>query len=324
MGTASNEATHKLSDTPWGQLPATMKVLFIAGPARTGGWLAEAFAADTASEIELHEATGIADGLARLRDALFDAVMVSHEGPGLDALELLDAIRAGSCDDQPILALGTQSHEEMTPLCYEAGGDDYVCINTTTTRTLIWKVARAVERHRLIADNRQFRNGHQHRLQLDHDEAIRLLRQQRGLLANVDRQRQEAMQFEDLSFDIERDDFSGCPNLPDSLIGHYREMLRAYVIMGSGNLSKEMNQLAQQLTSGSVTATQAMQLHLYVLEDMISGLGSRSARHVMNRAGLLGMEMVINLAEVYRDRFMRHERPPKQQLLPGFDLAIGS
>lgn len=324
MSSASNESTQKLSDTPWGQLPAAMKVLFIAGPTRTGGWLAEAFAADTASEIELHESKGVAAGLARLRDALFDAVMISHERPDLDALELLDAIRAGSCDDQPLVVLGTQSQEEMTPLCYEAGGDDYVCINTTTTRTLIWKVARAVERHRLIADNRQLRNGHQHRLQLDHDEAVRLLRQQRGLLANVDRQRQETMQLVDLDLATEPEDFSGCPNLSDSLIGHYREMLRTYVIMGSGSLSKEMNQLAQQLTSASVTATQAMQLHLYVLEEMICGLGSRSARHVMNRAGLLGMELVIHLAEVYRDRFMRREHAPKQQLLPGFDLAVGS
>ena len=318
MSSASRELAEKLPETPWGQLPAQMRILFIAGTARTAGWLAESFAADTASDVELREATGVAAGLAQLRDELFDAVMISHEGEGLDALELLDAIRAGSCDDQPIIVLGAESNEELTPLCYEAGGDDYVCVHTTTTRTLIWKVARAVERHRLIASNRQLRNEHQHRLQLDHDEAIRLLHQQRALLANVNQQRQDEFQCGEADLAGETNVFSSCPNLPDSLIAHYREMLRAYVIMGSGNLSKEMNQLAQRFTAVSITATQAMQLHLDVLEDTIRGLGSRSARHVMNRASLLIMEMIVNLAEGYRDRFMRHEHPPKQQLLPGF------
>ena len=39
--------------------------------------------------------------MARLRDEVFDAVLVSHEGEQLDALDLLDGIRAGSSDEQP-------------------------------------------------------------------------------------------------------------------------------------------------------------------------------------------------------------------------------
>ena len=89
--------------------------------------------------------------------------------------------------------------------------------------------------------------------------------------------------------------------------------------MGSGNLSEEMNQLGELLSSASVTAQQSMLLHLYVLEEMIRGLGSRSARHVMNRADLLILEVMINLADHYRERFLNQVRPPKQQTLPGFD-----
>ena len=61
----------------------------------------------------------------------------------------------------------------------EADADAYVCVNTTTTRTLIWQVARAMERHELIAENRRLQQTQQHRLQLEHDEATRLLQQQR-------------------------------------------------------------------------------------------------------------------------------------------------
>lgn len=327
MDSGSRQRTDNLPATPWGELPPGMRVLFIAGTARSAGWLADAFADDTATNVELHQATGVTAGMAKLRDELFDAVLISHESKGLDALALLDAIRAGSCDEQPIIVLGAHSSEEMTPLCYEAGGDDYICTLTTTTRTLIWKVARAVERHRLLAENRRLQNEQQHRQQLDHDEAMTLLRQQRGMLAKADCQRcNDAHSNGDL--ENQTVDFSTCPNLPDSLIHHYRELLRAYVIMGSGNLSAEMSQVADLLTSSSVTAAQAMHLHLFVLEDLIRGLGARSARHVMNRANLLAMEMIMDLAEKYRGRSLGCEHPPKQKLLPGFDalapVSIGA
>jgi hypothetical protein len=57
---------------------------------------------------------------------------------------------------------------------------------------------------------------------------------------------------------------------------------------------------------------------LTVVEELIQGLGSRSARHVMTRADLLILEVTINLAEGYRKRLMNFLHPPRQLLLPGF------
>jgi hypothetical protein len=68
-----------------------------------------------------------------------------------------------------------------------------------------------------------------------------------------------------------------------------------------------------------VTARQAVQLHLHVLEEMIRGLGNRSSRHVMNRADLLILEVIVDLAESYRERYFQRIHPPKQLLLPGID-----
>ncbi len=324
MGSRRKEAKSKLPAAPYGQLPPQMRVLFITGSARTGGWLADAFAVDSASEVELIEVVGVASGLARLRDEVFDAVLISHEGEKLDALELLDAIRAGSSEEQPIVVLGTQSEQEMTALCYEAGGDDYACVNSTTTRTLIWKVARAVERHRLITDNRRLQQAQRHRLELEHDEASRLLEQQRALIEGLEDIRDDDQTAGRTIDAIRHGRRTECPDLPEQLVSHYRELLRAYVIMGSGNMTDEMNRLAQLLASAGVTASQAMMLHLHVLEEMIHGLGSRSARHVMNRADLLILEMTINLAESYRERLVLRIFPPQQQLLPGFDQPTAS
>jgi CheY-like chemotaxis protein len=110
---------------PWSGVPERLKVLYITTPHRTGAWLAEAFAADSATRILLEEAVGTAEGMARLRDEVFDAVLVSHEAGELNALDLIEGYRAGGADE-PILVLGTQSGQEMAALCYEVGADGYI------------------------------------------------------------------------------------------------------------------------------------------------------------------------------------------------------
>jgi len=283
-----------------GALPAMIRVLYIASRQRTGSWLAEAFAADSAADILLDEAVGSAAGLARLRDEAFDAVLVSHVPGELDALALIEGYRTGGADE-PIIILGTQSEQEMSVLCYEVGADGYVCVNTATTRQLIWVVARATQRHQLVRENRRLNQAEHTRLQRENEEARRLLEQQRALLEELD---------DPAAADQ--------PRLPDELVALYRELLRTYVIMGSGNLGGELSRLAGVLAAAGINAAQALQLHLTVLEELIQGLGSRSSRHVMSRADLLALEVVAHLADRYRRRYLEQIHPPTQMRLPGF------
>jgi len=294
----------------WQSLPPRMRALYITTRQRTGGWLAEAFAADSASQVLLEEAVGTAAGLGRLRDEAFDVVLVSHEPGTLDALNLIEGYRAGGADE-PIIVLGSQSEQEMAALCYEVGADGYVCVNTSTTRNLIWVAARAVQRHQLICDNQCLRAAEQTRLRREHDEATRLLAQQRKLLGDIEalrRRGRDCVPAEELRLP-----------LPEELITHYRELLRAHVIMGSGNLTCELKRLAELLVSAGLTARQTVQLHLNVLEELIRGLGTRSSRHVMTRADLLVLEVMVHLAEGYRQRYHQRMHPPLQHLLPGFE-----
>jgi hypothetical protein len=107
-------------------------------------------------------------------------------------------------------------------------------------------------------------------------------------------------------------------HLPDRLVTHYRELLRAYVVMGAGNLVDEMTTLATLLADAGVSAQRTMQLHVRVLEELIGSLGNRSARHVMNRADLLVLEVMAHLADGYRRRYHERSHPPRQLELPGF------
>ena len=293
----------------------SMRVLFIATRHRTGGWLAEALAADSASQVVLEEVTGSAAGLTRLRDEVFDAVLVSHEPGDLDALDLIEGYRAGG-SDEPIVVLGTQSEQEMAALCYEVGADGYLCVHTTTTRNLIWVVARAIQWRQLIRDNHRLNQADQVRLQREHDEADRLLQQQRAMLADLEMLRRgEGCRADRLINAQEQPPL----DLPEELITHYRELLRIYVIMGSGNLSCELRRLAELLVSARLNAQETMQLHLRVLEELVHGLGARSTRHVMTRADLLILEVMVHLVENYRRRYQMRCDPPLQRMLPGFE-----
>jgi hypothetical protein len=317
----------------WGQMPTRMKILFVTTLHRTGGWLAEAFAADCAAEVWLKEAIGVTSGLANLRDEVFDAVLVSHEPGALDALELIEGLRAGG-NDEPMIVLGTTPSAELTALCYEVGADAYCCVAETTTRSLLWTFARAIERFQLVREHRRLVQMEQQRLAHEHQEADRLLAEQRALIAELEqiRDRRGGEWESGRGGESEQPIIENSPllplslsptlldacDLPERLVEHYREMLRAYVVMGAGNLADEMTTLASLLADAGVSARRTMQLHVHVLEELVGSLGNRSARHVMNRADLLVLEVMAHLADGYRLRYHDRCHPPRQLALPGF------
>jgi CheY-like chemotaxis protein len=324
---------------PTSGLPLRMKVLSITTLHRGGSWLAEAFAADGAAHDALDEVVGVTAGLARLRDEVYDAVLVSHEPGVLDAIEFVEAYRAGG-QDEPIIILGHEPPQELEAVCFEAGADDYGCVAQTTVRGLLWKFARAIRRFNLVRENRRLVQAERQRLQQEHHEAGRLLEQQRALISDLEQLRdgsgsepRPAAIAADRVPLAERIGGAGAlaptfgeptetlSPLPIELVDHYRELLRTYVIMGAGNLADDMAGLADLLADSNISAQRTMQLHVEVLEELIDGLGNRSARHVMNRADLLALEVLGHLADGYRQRYHERQYPPQQLLLPGFDPA---
>jgi DNA-binding response OmpR family regulator len=290
----------------WGMLPARMRVLNVTTRQRTGAWLAEALAADGATEVQLEEAIGAATGLMRLRDEIFDAVLVCHQPGQLDALELVEAVRGGG-NDEAIVVLGNSPIEEMDAVCYEAGADGYLCMHSVSTRSLIWTIARATERAALLRANRQLAEAERQRLEAEHQAATRLLDEQRAILG-------EAV-IDPLSGNAAADQNH---SLPADLVAHYRELLRAHAMMGSGSLSGELRDLAEMFCGARMSSEQALALHLEALTGVVRALGNRSARHVINRANVVALELLVQLAEAYRQRYLDREIPPKQLSLPSF------
>ena len=191
----------------------------------------------------------------------------------------------------------------------------------------MWCLVRAFQRCELIRENRRLLLAERHRLKHEHREAERLLEQQRSMILDLESLTHgtpaeadscaEPTKQQPRRSEAEEPLRSG--TLSDELAKRYRELLRAYVIMGTGNLTDELSALVGLLASAGVTARQTMQLHVDVLEELIHGLGNRSTRHVMNRADLLVLELMIQLAERYRRHYHACIHPPQQRILPGFD-----
>ncbi len=268
-----------------------LRILYVTTRPRTGGWLAEALVEEYEGEFAIVEAIGIAAGLAKLQEERFDVLLVCHLPGELDAFELIYGYRTGGFEE-PIVVLGAEDETEMAPAVSQAGADEFICVQNATARHLIWIVERAICKRKMAEENRRLHSAERTRLRRETVEADQMLRQQRSLIGDLETLRDAS---------DERDPRQD-PALPDELWTLYRQLLRAYVIMGSGNMSDELKRLADLLVATGASARQAMRLHLSVLEEMVRGLGSRSSRHVMTRADLLAMELMIHLTENYRLR----------------------
>lgn len=299
-----------LPPAPWGALPTRLRVLLVTAPGGHPGWLHQAAAADSAVCWEIETAASGCHALNRLGQETFDAVVVEHLPPEFDAWETVAALR-GSGAEEPVVVLGQLPRGEQLALACEQRADDYIELSGTTTRTFVWTLGRAIERQRLIREHRRLSQAESHRLRSEQQETERLLGEQRALVRDLERLKLDEPGPSDLGNPAEPSSEPlpvGArtalprldPEMAASLAEHYRELLRAYVIMGCGSLVSEMDGLAALLVAAGATAHQVLEIHLASVEELVRGLGGRSARHVMTRADLLVLDVMIHLAEGYR------------------------
>ena len=134
-------------------------------------------AADSGIRLHLVPAT-IESGTRLIRDEMFDLIVI-HEDQQLDATKLIGPMRTAAPDQLAIVVLADSQDPERCALCLEAGADEYLSRLGTHVRTLLWRLARAVERQRLLSD---FRSTQQRNAKLqkeDYQDAIHQLRSQR-------------------------------------------------------------------------------------------------------------------------------------------------
>ena len=285
---------------PWGTLPARVRVLYVTAATETADELRALLATDRAMSVHIEEADRAGCAVS-MREQKFDAVLLAHLPPRLDALELTKALRAAG-DDMPLVILGEAPEAAIAPLCHEAGADAYLAW-PTVARHVLWALGRAMEWRRLLAENRRLSQAHQQRLRLEHNEAERRLGQQRAMLS-------ELKELSDVGFAepapvaVGRASPLALDGVPRDLTTEwlidYEGLLRAYVIMGSGNLADDIVSLVGRFATAGLSARDVMRLHVHAVEGLLASLGKRGARHAMTRGDLLILEVMMHLAETYR------------------------
>lgn len=179
-----NSSGHSLPAAPWGFLPAELRVLHIRSSAGPPDWLAAALAGEPSCRVQIAEAVDLAAGLERLRSAPFDAVLVDRCAAGVEPDRLIETIRAGSHPRQPVLVLDEEPDSEQATRCLEAGADAYLAIRWTTARELLWHLARAAERCRLLDENQRLRQRDQRQRDREREDTCQLLSEQAELIAH--------------------------------------------------------------------------------------------------------------------------------------------
>ncbi|MFQ5730378.1 MAG: hypothetical protein ACE5KM_00330 [Planctomycetaceae bacterium] len=254
--------------------------------------------------------------LAALRDESFDCVIIQDagrdadgDGPRFDSphepfdgLEFLRALRAGGHHD-PVVVLTRHMSDRRLLAAFDLECTVLTTLGSWESRALVPFIRSELQRDEMKRDNYRLSLAQRRRLLRERDETEHLLGQQRQILDEL----QGLVESPGNSSPGKPPPSSGdaAPVEPDVLqseeVGRfYDELLRTYVMMGSGRLGTEISRLATILAEARVSPRAALGMHLKRVEKLVRGLGSRSSRHVLTRADLLALELVIQLGECYR------------------------
>jgi len=255
------------------------------------------------------------EALTLLRDESFDCLLVrinpTRQSSEDDPVSLARGIRAGGCSD-PIVIVTVATDDETWTEALRLNVDLLVSSKGWESSALVQAIQRSVERGRMFHEIDRLASADRRRLVRERDEAEYLLNQQRQFLSALEhfagsgeaRAAVDGTPGEPISRGPH--DHVG---LPPEFDEYYQELLRTYVIMGSGNLATEIIKLAELLSQAEFTPREVLDLHLARVERLVRGLGNRSTRHVMARADLLALELMVRLGECYQRRSTASDLP---------------
>lgn len=308
--------SHSVEPTlPGGQLqalsPAT-RLLWIGAAEPSWVSIALRLDAEGCTEPRFQWVSEANEALALLRRQSFDCVLVAEMPTGSQSTEscrhaeLLKAIRTTGCDD-PLVLLTARSTADRYQMAFAHDCELLVTTDFWESAVLVETIKRAIFRAHLVRENHQLQLAHQRRLVRERDEAEQLMHQQRQMIQELEaairgNESARSSSARELHGAVGEESRSARCSLPTEIDEYYHELLRTYVIMGSGSLGTEITDLAELLAVAELSPRETLELHLERVESLVRGLGNRSARHVIARADLLALELMMHLAECYQKR----------------------
>ncbi|MAT15324.1 MAG: hypothetical protein CMJ46_08655 [Planctomyces sp.] len=244
-----------------------------------------------------------ADLIAQVHEHEFDILIlaIAHVNHFESQVQpLVQSIRtSGNLD--PVLLLSEQIQPRELARCYEANVEFLQSSLYWDAPALVPAIERARRRLQLAREHQTWGRERQQKLQQDHRDSERILEQQRRMLDDLRSLAHAAeLDRDPPEYGSDARPRSAERNFFTELKSYYAALLRSYVVMGTGSLSEEIRQVVLQIEMCNLSVRETMALHLEQVEELVRGLGNRSSRHVMNRADMLILELLMHLAETRR------------------------
>jgi len=291
-------------------IPPRLKMLFVCN--RRPDWVGLALRLDAIGcpEPRFDWVSTSEEAITLLRNDSYDCLLLGIDSETkTNQLELLNAIRVSGCHDPIVLVLAAPDDQVVLAGC-EYQAETLISTAMWESPALLSTMKRSMLIQKLSEDNHRLLVENHRRLIRERDEAERLLKQQRSMVEELQTLAYPDV-FEESASELIQDrsqnrNGSRQTNqeyqIPLEVQDYYHELLRTYVIMGSGSLKDEILQIAELLAAANLTPGQVLEFHLECVEVIVRGLGNRSSRHVMSRADLLALEIMVHLGESYQKR----------------------
>lgn len=297
-----------LSSSQQQLIPPRLKVLFVS--AQKPAWVGLALRLDAIGcpEPRFEWVSTSEEALTLLRNDSFDCLLLQLDADTkTNQLVLLNAIRMSGCHEPVVLMLSAPDDQVVLAAC-ESQAEVLVSPALWESPALLGIMKRAMLVHQLNEANHRLLVDNHRRLVRERDEAERLLNQQRSMVEELQtlacpqeiNESESARLMERYQNQAESGEKLDAFPIPQEVQDYYHELLRTYVIMGSGSLKDEILQIAELLAAANLPPRHVLEFHLECVEVIVRGLGNRSSRHVMSRADLLALEMMVHLGECYQ------------------------
>jgi hypothetical protein len=246
------------------------------------------------------------EALGRVRDEQFDCVLVDYPPAGVSPSDdngpfgLVRALRTAGHEEPVVIVALLFTDPDWTEACL-LDCDVFVSPRGWNSASLGRLVLRSVRRGAQAREHRQLTIADHRRLVREREESEQLLAQQRQIISELESlpdllESRSPGSGERGNRSLNLDPAPILEPVPSEFTASYAGLLRSYVLMGSGSLAGEIAETADRLLAARVSPPEALQLHVHCVEQLMRGLGNRSARHVVARADLLAVEMMTHLA----------------------------
>lgn len=235
----------------------------------------------------------LAEAARLLRYEGFDCVIIDDatttEGGSAaadDLPSLLNAVRAAGCDD-PVLLLTDRIDDTFLAEAADCNWELLLTRNGWKSPAVIPWIRRAIERWKIARERDLNRSAERNQTHRQQDESTAVLARRRELAAQL----------------LSRS--AGTPPVPaasERLCAAYEDLLRTGIACGSANGSEELERMLHQMQRSGLSPSRALALHLATVEKLLDGLTGSTARHVLERADLLALELLARLGDRHRSQ----------------------